>query len=192
MSKKEKLEKLNKEMLDCKKCTLRKTCTQVVPGEGNADAKIVFIGEGPGKKEDKIGRPFVGAAGKLLDEMLSTINLRRKDVYIANAVKCRPPKNRDPVQKEKDTCWHWLESQLEIIQPKIVVTLGRHSMNLFIPDQKISEVHGKSFEKNFSNIGKQVIIALYHPSAAICNGSIKQALIDDFKKIPKVLKKYEK
>ncbi|MFC1608915.1 uracil-DNA glycosylase [Patescibacteria group bacterium] len=191
MTKKEKLEKLNKEMLACKKCALRKTCTQVVPGEGSANAKIVFIGEGPGKKEDELGRPFIGAAGKFLDEMLSTIKLDRKTVYIANTVKCRPPKNRDPLQKEKDICWHWLERQIEIIQPQMIVTLGRHSMNLFLPHEKISEAHGKAFEKNFPGMGHQIFFALYHPAAALYNGSMRQTLIDDFKKIPKTLRKYK-
>ncbi|MDH4330560.1 MAG: uracil-DNA glycosylase [Candidatus Moranbacteria bacterium] len=189
MTQKEKLEKLNEKMIACKKCALRKTCTQVVPGEGSANASIVLIGEGPGKKEDELGRPFVGAAGKFLDEMLSVIKLEREDVYIANTVKCRPPENRDPSTKEKETCWPWLEKQIAIIQPKVIITLGRHSMNLFLPDEKISEAHGKSFEINFPGMGKQTFFALYHPAAALYNGSMRQTLIDDFKKISKLLKK---
>lgn len=195
MNKKEELEKLNKKMLACTKCALRVTCSQVVPGAGNADAEIMFIGEAPGKKEDETGVPFVGAAGKFLDEMLGIIKLKREDVYIANAVKCRPLANRDPSLVEKEACWPWLEAQIKIIQPKIIVTLGRHSMNLFFPEQKISEAHGKSFRKNFPELckanlpaGRQVFFVLYHPAAALYNGSLKEILIKDFKKIPRVLK----
>lgn len=188
MNKKRELEKLNKEMLACSKCALRKGCKQVVPGAGNAEAEIMFIGEAPGKKEDELGVPFVGAAGKFLDEMLSHIKLKREDVYIANTVKCRPPENRDPSQEEKEICWDWLVGQIKIIQPKIIVTLGRHSMNLFFPEKKISEVHGKAMRKEVSKIGKQVFFASYHPAAALYNGGMREMLIKDFKKIPKALK----
>jgi len=197
MSKKqEQLEKLNKEMLACSRCALRKDCTQVVPGEGPADAEIMFIGEGPGKKEDELGRPFVGAAGKFLDEMLSIINLKREDVYIANVVKCRPPENRDPLPEETATCWPWLLEQIRTIQPLLIVTLGKHSMERFFPDQKISEIHGRALRKDFEEIGKtslpagrQVFYTLYHPAAALYNGSMREILIKDFKKIPKILEK---
>lgn len=188
MTKKEKLEKLNKEMLSCKKCALRKGCNQVVPGEGSANARILFIGEGPGAKEDELGRPFVGAAGKFLDEMLSIIKLKREDVYIANMVKCRPPQNRDPLPEEKDICWLWLEKQLKLIGPDVIVTLGRHSLEKFLPGQKISVAHGKALRRDFPGLGKQVFYALYHPAAALYNGSMREVLIKDFKKIPKVLK----
>ncbi|EKE20601.1 MAG: Phage SPO1 DNA polymerase-related protein [uncultured bacterium] len=184
---KEKLEKLNKQMLACTKCALRSGCKQVVPGAGSADAEIMFIGEAPGKKEDERGVPFVGAAGKFLDEMLAIIKLKREDVYIANTIKCRPIENRDPSQEEKDICWPWLEKQIAIIQPKIIVTLGRHSMNLFLPELKISEAHGKALRKDFPGLGKQVFFTLYHPAAALYNGSMRETLIKDFKKIPKVL-----
>jgi len=183
------MEKLNKKMLACKKCALRENCKQVVPGAGSATAKIMFIGEAPGKKEDELGVPFVGAAGKFLDEMLGAIKLKREDVYIANTVKCRPLANRDPSPEEKNICWKWLEEQIRIIQPKVIVTLGRHSMNLFLPEQKISEMHGKALNKEIPNLGKQVILALYHPAAALYNGGMRETLIKDFKKIPKVLKK---
>lgn len=191
MNKRQSLEKLRKRMLACKKCQLRNDCKQVVPGSGSATAKIMFVGEGPGAKEDELGKPFVGAAGKFLDEMLEIINLKRRDVYIANIVKCRPPRNRDPLPKEKEICWNWLEQQIKIIQPKLVVTLGRHSMESFLSGQKISECHGKALRRKIPNLGKQVFFTLYHPAAALYNGSMRETLIKDFKKIPKVLKLVE-
>ena len=187
MSKQTLLEKLNKKMLACQKCTLRVTCHQVVPGEGSANAKIMFIGEGPGKKEDELGRPFVGSAGKFLDEMLEIINLKREDIYIANVVKCRPPENRDPLPQEAIACWPWLLEQIKIIQPKLIVTLGRHSMERFLPNQKISQMHGTLVIKTVPEIGRQNFYTLYHPAA----GSMRETLIADFKKIPKVLEKIE-
>ncbi len=197
-SKKEQLEKLNIIMSACSKCVLRKGCKQVVPGDGNAEAKIMFIGEGPGAKEDELGKPFVGAAGKFLDEMLSSINLKREDVYIANVVKCRPPQNRDPLPEEATSCWPWLLSQIKIIQPKLIVTLGRHSMERFLPGQKISEVHGKAMRREIERLSeaglpavRQVFYTLYHPAAALYNGSMREVLIKDFKRIPKVLEKIE-
>ena len=189
MSKKENLEKLNQEMLACTKCALRKGCTQVVPGAGSAEAEIMFIGEAPGKKEDELGMPFVGAAGKFLDEMLGIIKLKREDVYIANTVKCRPPENRDPLPQEKATCWPWLVEQIKCIQPKLIVTLGKHSMELFLPNQKISEIHGKALRREIPEIGKQVFYTLYHPAAALYNGGMRETLIKDFRRIPKVLEK---
>lgn len=187
MSKAEQLAELNKKMLACNQCVLRETCKQVVPGEGSADAEIMFIGEGPGQKEDELGRPFVGAAGKFLDEMLGHIKLKREEVYIANTVKCRPPQNRDPLPEEKEACWPWLLEQIKLIQPKLIVTLGKHSMELFLPNQKISQIHGKALRRDFPGIGKQVFYALYHPAAALYNGSMREVLIKDFKRIPKVL-----
>jgi DNA polymerase len=187
MDKQELLEKLNSEMLACSKCVLRRTCSRVVPGEGSAEAQVMFIGEGPGKKEDELGRPFVGAAGKFLDEMLGSIKLKREDVYIANVVKCRPPENRDPLLEEAESCWPWLLEQIKIIQPKLIVTLGKHSMERFFPTHKISQIHGQAMRKGFPGIGKQVFYALYHPAAALYNGSMRGVLIKDFQKIPKVL-----
>lgn len=192
MKKTEAMEKLNKEMLACNKCALRAGCKQVVPGAGSSRAEIMFIGEAPGKKEDELGVPFVGAAGKFLDEMLGIINLKREDIYIANTLKCRPPQNRDPLPKEKEICWQWLEKQIKIIKPKVIVTLGRHSMNLFLPEQKISEVHGKALRREIPNLGKQVFFTLYHPAAALYNGGMRETLIKDFKKIPKILKLIKK
>ncbi|MCK4636209.1 MAG: uracil-DNA glycosylase [Candidatus Moranbacteria bacterium] len=183
--------KLNKRMLSCKKCDLRKTCNQVVPGEGNYKAEIMFIGEGPGKKEDELGRPFVGTAGKFLDEMLVVIKLEREDIYIANVVKCRPPKNRDPLKSEVKTCWYWLEEQIKTIEPKLIVTLGRHSMNRFLPKEKISQAHGNFFQKEIVGLGKLNFYVLYHPAAALYNGGLREILIKDFKGILKVLDKIE-
>jgi len=186
-SKKERLAELNERMLKCSLCVLRGTCRQVVPGEGNAEAEVMFIGEGPGQREDELGRPFVGAAGKFLDELLETIKLEREDVYIANIVKCRPPNNRDPLPEEAEACWPWLEKQIETINPKLIVALGRHSMERFLPNQKISKIHGKAMRRNIPGLGMRVFYALYHPAAALYNGSMREVLIQDFKKIPKVL-----
>ena len=186
-SKQEQLEQLNKEMLACSKCALRAGCSRVVPGEGSAEAEIMFIGEGPGKKEDELGRPFVGAAGKFLDEMLASIKLKRDDIYIANIVKCRPPENRDPLPEEAEACWLWLLEQIKIIEPKLIVFLGRHSMNRFFPNEKISETHGKLLIKNFGLNKRQYFLALYHPASALYNGGMRETLLKDFKKIPKAL-----
>ena len=163
---------------------LRQTATQLVFGEGNADADIVFIGEAPGKNEDLAGRPFIGAAGRFLDEMLASINLNRDAVYITNIVKYRPPNNRDPSDEEKQAFLPYLESQLDIIQPRLVVTLGRHSLNCFLPDLQISQCHGQP--KRYKN---RVYLPLFHPAAALYNRSMKQTLIDDFALIPQILNK---
>lgn len=192
INKQQLLDELNKQMSACSKCVLRSGCTQVVPGEGSAEAKIMFVGEGPGQKEDELGRPFVGAAGKFLDEMLGIINLKREEVYIANVVKCRPPGNRDPLPDEAAACWPWLLEQIKIIQPELIVTLGRHSMERFLPNQRISKIHGQAMRRDIPEIGRQVFYALYHPAAALYNGSMREILIKDFKKIPKVLEAIEK
>jgi DNA polymerase len=192
MNKKKALDELNKSIRECSKCALRKSCIQVVPGDGSAQAQIMFIGEGPGKKEDELGLPFVGSAGKFLDEMLGTIKLKRTDVYIANTVKCRPPENRDPLPNEKNACWPWLLKQIKIIQPKLIVTLGKHSMEIFLPNFKISQIHGRALRREIPEIGKQIFFVLYHPAAALYNGSMREILIKDFKKIPKVLELLEK
>lgn len=183
------LKDLYKRVAICEKCSLYKGRTNSVPGEGAEDAEIVFIGEGPGKDEDLQGRPFVGAAGKFLTAMLESIGLTREDVYIANVVKCRPPNNRDPEQKEIDACWGYLEEQIRIIKPKIIVTLGRHSMNRFMPGLKISQVHGQA--KRASGIWqeRQVYLPLYHPAAALYDPRQRDVHMKDFKKIPLILKK---
>lgn len=165
---------------------LRKTATQLVFGDGPADADLVFIGEAPGKNEDLQGKPFVGAAGKFLNDMLEMIGLTRADIYITNIVKFRPPANRDPLPEEKSAFLPYLESQLEVIQPKLVITLGRHSLNCFLPDLSISKVHGQP--KRFQG---RVFLPLFHPAAALYNGGMRQTLIDDFALIPTILKKLE-
>jgi uracil-DNA glycosylase len=191
-TKQEQLNELNEKMAKCSQCVLRTGCKNVVPGEGSVEAQIMFIGEGPGAKEDELGRPFVGAAGKFLDEMLGTINLKREEVYIANVVKCRPPNNRDPSPEEVAACWPWLMEQIKIIQPELIVTLGRHSMEIFLPGQKISQIHGKALRREIEGIGKKIFYTLYHPAAALYNGSMREILIKDFKRIPKVLQAIEK
>jgi DNA polymerase len=165
---------------------LRKTATQLVFGDGPADAELVFIGEAPGKNEDEQGKPFVGAAGRFLNEMLEMIGLTRQDIYITNIVKFRPPANRDPLPEEKSAFLPYLESQLEVIQPKLVITLGRHSLNCFLPDLSISQVHGRP--KRYKG---RVFLPLFHPAAALYNGGMRQTLIDDFALIPAILKKLE-
>jgi uracil-DNA glycosylase len=183
----DKYNNLEEEIKKCRKCHLRDTCIQVVPGEGRVDADVMFIGEGPGENEDKQGRPFVGAAGKFLEEMLSLIGKRREDVFIGNVLKCRPPGNRDPLPEEVEACWPWMIDQINSIKPKLIVTLGRHAMERFLPNQKISQIHGKVLRREISGMGKQVFYALYHPAAALYQGSLRETLKDDFKKIPKVL-----
>jgi uracil-DNA glycosylase family 4 len=182
-----KLDQIKADILKKNICPdLAKTAKQLVMGDGNPDADIVFIGEAPGKNEDEQGIPFVGAAGKFLDEMLGLIGLERKDIYITNIVKYRPPNNRDPLPDEKAEFLPYLEAQLEVIQPKIVVTLGRHSLNCFLPDLSISAVHGQP--KRYKG---QVYLPLFHPAAALYNGGMRSVLIDDFIKIPIIIKKLE-
>ena len=162
--------------------------TQLVFGDGNPEAEIVFIGEAPGKNEDIKGIPFIGAAGKFLAEMLESIGLKREDVYITNIVKYRPPNNRDPLPEEKKAFWPYLVRQLDVIQPKLVVTLGRHSMEYFLPNQKIGVVHGEPKRITFGE-RKQVIMPLFHPAAALYNGGLRQTLLDDFSQIPVIISK---
>ncbi|MCX6762783.1 MAG: uracil-DNA glycosylase [Candidatus Moranbacteria bacterium] len=176
----------------CCSCQLRRTCAQVVPGEGDPKAEILFIGEAPGAEEDKRGLPFVGAAGKFLNQMLETINLKRENVFIANVLKCRPPGNRDPLPEEVAACWPWLLEQIKTIKPKLIVLLGRHAMERFLPNQKISKIHGTAVRRELEGVGKQVFYVLYHPAAALYQGSLREVLLADFKKIPKVLKAIEK
>lgn len=173
---------------------LKAGATQLVFGDGDPSAELVFIGEAPGKNEDLRGVPFVGAAGKFLDEMLEMIDLQRQDVYITNIVKYRPPGNRDPQPDEKKAFLPYLQRQLEVIAPKVVVTLGRHSTNCFLPDLQISKSHGEpkriklQFKKN-GDVLEVVILPLYHPAAALYNGGMRQTLLDDFAGIPAILKK---
>jgi len=189
MDKKQQLKDLHENWSEKCKCELKKTATQPVPGDGNPEAEIVFIGEAPGKQEDLQGRPFVGAAGKFFNEMLGGIKMRREDIYITNIVKYRPPNNRDPEPAEKEDCIKWLYEELNLINPKLIVFLGRHSMMYFFPTEKISDVHGKLLVKKFKNIKTKHFLPLYHPAAALYNGSMRETLINDFKKIPLILKK---
>jgi uracil-DNA glycosylase len=163
---------------------LKAGATQLVFGVGSADAQIVFVGEAPGANEDKQGEPFVGAAGKFLNEMLASIGLRREDVYITNIVKYRPPGNRDPEPEEIAAFVPYLRRQIEVIRPKLVVFLGRHAMNVFLPELKISQAHGKPVRK-----GGQVYLPLFHPAAALYNGDMRVTLMADFGLIPAILEK---
>lgn len=163
---------------------LASQATQLVIGEGSLDADIVFIGEAPGKKEDELGRPFVGASGKFLDTMLEQIGMMRTDVYITNVVKYRPPDNRDPKKAEKEAFFPYLMKQLEIIKPKIVVTLGRHSMEYFLPGAIIGDVHGQAVVVTIGE-DRYTLVPLYHPAAAMYNGSLRRTLIDDFMALPR-------
>ncbi len=196
MAKQDELDNIKQQILDNGVCPgLAATATQLVFGDGSPDAKLVFIGEAPGKNEDLQGKPFVGAAGKFLNEMLESIGMKREDVYITNIVKYRPPDNRDPEPEEKKAFLPYLQAQLEVIQPVMVVTLGRHSLGCFLPDLQISKVHGEpkrirlQFKRgNDKNGFKVVILPLFHPAAALYNGSMRQTLIDDFARIPAILK----
>jgi uracil-DNA glycosylase family 4 len=187
-SKQVKLDQIKADILEKNICPdLAKTAKQLVFGDGNPDADIVFIGEAPGKNEDEQGIPFVGAAGKFLNEMLALIDLERKDIYITNIVKYRPPNNRDPLPSEKEAFLPYLEAQLDIIKPKLVITLGRHSMDALLPQGlHISQVHGQP--KRYRGM---VYLPLFHPAAALYNGGLRQTLIDDFVAIPVILKKIQ-
>lgn len=174
---------------------LAEQATQLVFGEGNPNAAIVIIGEAPGKKEDELGKPFVGASGKFLNSMLESIGLQREDIYITNIVKYRPPDNRDPKPAEKTAFLPYLQSQLEVIQPQVIVTLGRHSMNCFLPDLQISQVHGEpkriklTLKEDKDDILDLIILPLFHPAAALYNPAQRQTLIDDFAVIPVIMNK---
>jgi len=173
---------------------LAKQAQNMVFGEGNPDADIVFVGEAPGRFEDEQGRPFVGASGKFLDELLASIGMNRADVYITSILKYRPPKNRDPLPAEKRASLPYLQAQLEVIRPKIVATLGRHGLNCFLPDLQIGVVHGQPQHYTLESAGGAaadplvlVILPLFHPAAALYNRSLRQTLIDDFATIPGIL-----
>ncbi len=182
------LDHIKRDIISSNVCPdLAKQATQLVMGDGNADADIVFIGEAPGKNEDLKGVPFVGAAGKFLDEMLASISLQRSDIYITNIVKYRPPNNRDPLPAEKQAFWPYLVRQIQVIEPKIIVTLGRHSMGHFLPDFSISAVHGQPKRVVFGE-RKIIVLPLYHPAAALYNGGMRQTLLDDFQNVPAILK----
>jgi uracil-DNA glycosylase len=180
MKAQEALETLAGQISVCTKCDLYKGRTKAVPGEGPTHAEIMFIGEGPGANEDKQGRPFVGASGKFLDQLLAQANVTRADVWITNIVKCRPPGNRDPQMIEIETCTsNYLENQIKIVNPSIIVTLGRHSMSRFFPGAKITQVHGQ-----MQKVGKRFIIPMFHPAAALHQDRFKPMLLEDFARLP--------
>ena len=176
------LSELYEEIAKCHRCEISKYRTKVVPGEGAENADIMFVGEAPGWHEDQQGRPFVGPAGQFLEQLLASINLSREQVYIANVIKCRPQGNRDPLPVEIHNCREWLERQIELIHPKIIVTLGRYSMAMFFPGKSISRIHGTAQKRD--NV---IYYAMYHPAAALHQQSLRQALQEDMLKIPSLL-----
>ena len=177
------LDGLATEVALCTGCPLHQGRTRAVPGEGPADAQIMFIGEAPGFHEDQQGRPFVGAAGRFLEELLASINLTRNDVFIANVIKCRPPGNRDPLPEEIEACRPFLDRQIEVISPKLVVTLGRFSMARAFPSARISRVHGKP-----RKIDGVLYYPMYHPAAALHQPSLRRVIEDDMARIPELIR----
>lgn len=167
----------------CSRCeALAKTRNRTVPGEGSEHADIMFIGEAPGFHEDQQGRPFVGAAGQLLNQLIASINLKREEVFIANVIKCRPPGNRDPLPTEISNCAPWLEQQIEIIKPKVIVTLGRYSMSKFFPGKTITKIHGTAQKRD-----GMIYFAMYHPAAALHQQSLRAQIEADIRKLPALL-----
>jgi uracil-DNA glycosylase family 4 len=184
MSDEQKLQKLAKQIKVCTLCELHRSRTEAVPGEGPSQAEIMFIGEGPGASEDKQGRPFVGASGKFLDQLLEQAGVTRTDVFITNVVKCRPPGNRDPLPDEVDICTsNYLQHQIQLVNPSIIVTLGRHSMGLFFKGAKITQIHGQ-----MRKVGDRFVIAMFHPAAALHQLSLKETIMADFARLPELLK----
>ncbi len=181
------LESLYEEIRNCTKCRLHQSRTNAVPGEGPENARIMFIGEAPGFHEDRQGRPFVGAAGHFLDELLASIGLKREEVYICNVIKCRPPGNRDPLKDEIEACIPYLDRQLEIIKPRLVVTLGRYSLARFLPSASITKVRGQPVK-----VGNFVCYPVLHPAAALHQPKWREILEEDFKRIPKILEDLDK
>jgi uracil-DNA glycosylase family 4 len=184
MTSEEDLKKVTEEVVVCAKCPLHHSRKHAVPGEGPTSAAIMFIGEGPGFHEDQQGRPFVGNAGKYLDELLAGIGMRRANVFITNVVKCRPPGNRDPEAGEIQACSNYLDRQIQSINPKVIVTLGRFSMARYLPNAKISAVHGKAYK-----INGRMVVAMYHPAAALHQPSLKSAIQEDFSRLPELISK---
>ena len=182
MTAQETLAQIAAEVAVCQKCALYHSRKKSVPGEGPAQCEIMFIGEGPGFHENEQGRPFVGAAGQFLDELLAQAGLKRSDVWIGNVVKCRPPGNRDPLPEELAACNEYLERQIAAIDPKIIITLGRFSMGKYMPGAKISSVHGQ-----MRRIGDRFVIAMFHPAAALHQAALKPSILKDFAQLPKLL-----
>lgn len=186
MNKQDELRRLKEEVEKDETLPLRQGATQLVFGEGNPDADIYFLGEAPGFWEDQKGQPFVGQAGKLLDKLIESIGMRREDVYISNVVRFRPPENRDPLPNELEAFASYVDREIEIIAPRVIVTLGRYSLAKFLPDVKISQAHGKPRRVNW--LGREVtVIPMYHPAAALRSGEVLNALREDFEVIKKVL-----
>lgn len=188
MTKEQQLEEIVRQVKVCTRCPLHKNTTHAVPGEGSAEAKVMFIGEGPGYWEDQQGRPFVGQAGKLLDQLLQLIKLDRENVFITNVVKHRPPENRDPEPSEIEACTIFLDQQIKIINPKIIVTLGRYSLNKFLPGEFISKVHGQVRFIDFAG-QKRIVIPMYHPAAALRRSIIMEEIKKDFQGLKKILER---
>jgi len=180
------LTELYEEIENCRDCELARYRIKVVPGEGDEDAELLFIGEAPGWHEDQQGRPFVGPAGGFLEQLLASIKLTREQVYIANVIKCRPPSNRDPLPSEIQACRKWLDRQIEIIQPRVIITLGRYSLARYFPNESISKVHGKA-----RKVGDIICYPMYHPAAALHQGTLRQIIEADMLQIPRVLAQSE-
>jgi uracil-DNA glycosylase family 4 len=171
----------------CPDCDLSRSRNRTVPGEGPEDAEIMFVGEAPGFYEDQQGRPFVGAAGRFLEELLTSIGLRREQVYIGNVIKCRPPDNRDPLPKEIEACRKWLECQIKLIKPRVVVSLGRFSLAWFSPSDSIGRSHGQARYRDGI-----YYLPMYHPAAALHAANMRRAIEEDFQKLPAVLEEARK
>lgn len=187
-NKEARLLEIAKEIVVCPRCELSRTRTKAVPGEGNPNARIMLIGEGPGWHEDQQGRPFVGNAGKFLNELLAIAGVKREDVFITNVVKCRPPGNRDPLPDEIAACApYYLDRQIETIDPDVIVTLGRFSMARWFPGERISKIHGQP-----KKVGKRLIVPMYHPAAALHQSALRGAIEEDFAKLPKFLAEVER
>lgn len=182
MNPEEVLAQIAQEVSNCTRCELHRTRKKAVPGEGPVNTEIMLIGEGSGFHENEQGRPFVGAAGNFLEQLLAQAGLRRSDVWIGNVVKCRPPGNRDPVPEELKSCDEYLERQIEAINPKIIITLGRFSMGKFIPGAKISTIHGE-----MRRVGNRYVVPMYHPAAALHQPKWRPQIMADFAKLPKQL-----
>lgn len=178
---------LNEQITTCHGCELAQHRSKVVPGEGAENPEIVFIGEAPGWHEDQQGRPFVGPAGQFLEELLASIGMTREQVYICNIIKCRPPGNRDPLPTEIEACQPWLDRQLELLNPRMIVTLGRYSMARLFPGESISKIHGKERRQ-----GDTICYAMYHPAAALHQQKLRQTIMDDMLRIPSLLAQVEK
>ncbi len=181
------LAEVAKQVAVCERCVLHHSRKKAVPGEGPNQCEIMLVGEGPGFYENEQGRPFVGAAGKFLDELLGQAGLKREDVWITNVVKCRPPGNRDPMPEEVEACNEYLQRQIQAVNPSIIITLGRHSMAKYMPGAKITAVHGQ-----MRRVGDRYVIAMFHPAAALHQASLKPAVLADFAKLPQLLEQARK